>query len=137
MKAKTSARPASCNVIGTVCSSSSITGALSPISDASRDPATSDPLRALMKDVPRSPRATRPSQWTYCTGIGSRRPMATSVCSTTALLAIGPRISRAGSPGARRRAAKIAKDTIRTMITPCANRRMRKVARKAMPLRPV
>src|SRR3712207_1808245 len=54
-----------------------------------------------MRDSPRSPWSTPPSQSTYWTGMGSFRLSRLRICSLACSVASGPKITVAGSPGIR------------------------------------
>src|ERR671913_1922837 len=54
-----------------------------------------------IRDSPRSPCSTPPSQSTYWTTSGSLRPSRSRICSLACSEASGPRMTVAGSPGMR------------------------------------
>src|SRR5262249_50248485 len=67
--------------------------------------------RFIQIDRPRSPRATRPSQWTYCTWSSWVRPSSARSRSRSAWVAWEPSMISAGSPGARCRTMKMMIET--------------------------
>lgn len=71
----------------------------SPIRSAVRPP--------IAYDGPRSPVTKEPIQWAYWERKGASRPSRSRIAATVAVSASGPARAVAGSPGTRRRMAKI------------------------------
>jgi hypothetical protein len=79
-----------------------------------------------IKDSPRSPCSTPPTQSTYWTTIGSFRPSRSRICSFACSEASGPRITVAGSPGMRLIIEKHMTLTMKRIGRVRSNRRIKK-----------